>query len=143
MKEQVEAAVAWWVEQLSGKPVQHDAGDPLINAGIDLFGRDPFPESPLRIAKFKKYLTMACMMDFSDSWKPDQPAWGSANRTLGCDYGPGPLLRLALDLAGIDQGNLRLPIKTIMWVSPNEVKVRCGYRGREEVIWPEEGSSNE
>lgn len=68
------------------------------------------------------------------TWKEENPRWGSAFRTIATDYGPEPILREALDAAGIRSG-MYLPIKTVSWVDPGLVTASAGYGAGIEVVW--------
>ena len=133
-------AVDWWTEQLF-KVARHDAGDP--SGRVEMFAM--LAQSRLdrpterQIARFRFVLTALTTCLCADSWNEDEPKWGSANRTLATDYGPDSTLRCALEYAGISGGNLLLPIKTTLWISPSSVKVRPGYSGKEVVLFPMAG----
>jgi hypothetical protein len=135
---EIYAAVEWWANQLLG-PCHVDAGDPTGQIEAVTMWAQNTRDQPgeHQIERFRIALSaLTASMCAATSWLECEPMRGSACRTLGVDYGPDATLRCALDFAGIQGGNLVLPIKTVMWIDPGSVKVRCGYHGGEVVLWP-------
>lgn len=138
-REEINAAVAFWSEQLVITPT-HDAGDPThrIEAMAALAQSTLDAVKPQQVYRFKRALRalIACLC--VESWREDDPHWGSGCRTVATDYGPDHTLECALRYADIRNGNLRIPIKTIMWISPGSVKVSVGYGGKQtELLQPQ------
>ncbi len=129
-------AALWWMDQLAN-PDPDDAGDPILDAMTALAKQKKLPQlSTLQLMAFYSALGEIVEHKFvkSDHWRPQQPHWGSANRYLATDYHMCVELKTAYEyaLGGVDyQGICPFPIKTVMWVSPGDVKVRCGYLGKE------------
>jgi hypothetical protein len=69
------------------------------------------------------------------AWRPENPQWGSALRSFGCDYHPESVLTDAAERAGIKIGSLDLPMKTTMWVNPGIVRVGEGYGAGIVTVW--------
>jgi hypothetical protein len=110
-----EKAAAWWADQLRG-PAKQDVGyesGTMLRAFL-AFGKEPIDEE--RIVAFQAARTKAI-----DAAR-DQ--WGEC--TVSVDYNADDTLEDAGDAAGIDL-RLRLPAKTVMWITPARVQVRCGY----------------
>ncbi len=135
LRPEIGIAVDWWADQLLGD-AEHDAGDFGINAIMlcDQSDLDKLEKRHVERFRLALFALTSCLC--ADSWREEEPRWGSANRTLATDYGPDATLDCALRYAGITGGNLRLPIKTCMWINPGIVKVRLGYHGREGVLYP-------
>jgi hypothetical protein len=55
---------------------------------------------------------------------------------LSTDYAPEDALLEAVQRAGIDNAEVRFPIKTMMWIEFGRVSVKCGYGAPVEVIYP-------
>ena len=142
MNEPIHAAVEWWAAQLMGD-VEHDAGDDDINYVTRGLSKRLHPADPQSVNQFKRYLFLLCRAAWEDCWYPENPKKASAIRTIQVDYHPDYLLHSALVLAHINSGNLRLPIKTTMWVRPDKVEVSCGYGARAEIIWEAESEVND
>lgn len=77
---------------------------------------------------------------WQDSWRPDEPKWGSATRDISIDYGAHPVLKAAAEAAGITLRTLDLPLKTVMWINPGEVIVGEGYNAPPVDVWRGEPS---
>jgi hypothetical protein len=70
------------------------------------------------------------------SWRPDEPLWGSALRCIAIDYHPHPVLQEAAERAGLPKlRTIDMPIKTVMWINPGDVKVAEGYSAPAEIVW--------
>ncbi len=140
MKEQIAIAAKWWADQLRITTKQ-DNGDALCNALVGLIPRDP--PDPLKVNAFERELADRLPGYLARGWDVDNPMRGSALRTLGCDYGPGELLAEAAEASGIKPMCPPFPMKTVMWIDPDGVKVGHGYRAEPEILWtlsrPDEG----
>lgn len=143
---EVQAAAAWWANQLRG-PVFQDNGDAMQSIIATVCNSGEISITEYDVTRFERCLAYCIQQRIMNkqwpgqsdepSWRPDQPDWGSACRGIYNDYGPDAILVVAARLAGIP-GNLnsRFPIKTNMRIDPGKVRVRAGYRGQEEVIYP-------
>lgn len=125
-------AAKWWANLLRRHP-NHDNGDAsqssFANAVTTTVCR---PLTEEQVIRFQDALVEECANAYAGhTWNEESPHYASALRALVTDYGPGFLLNNALDKAGIDHGNLRLPYKTVMWVNPGSVMVRPGYGAME------------
>lgn len=120
------AAAAWWANQLNGDATQ-DAGDDGINGMYALLKGSLSTRHPLdRVEAFGASLANRIGAEL------ERTPWCV---TIGVDYGPDPILRAAAADAGIRLGMADLPIKTCMWVKPDEVAVSAGYRADCETIF--------
>jgi hypothetical protein len=133
---EVEAAAHWWVGTICGPPQNDSGGDPYFDALKTAFSQKTEPIGPEVRDKLYDYLcvTIAAKVARTE-WRTDVPNWGSGMRTIHCDYHPDNALEAAAQKAGIYDLYFRCPIKTIMWINPGEVKVSCGYRAPDEVIY--------
>jgi hypothetical protein len=59
-------------------------------------------------------------------------------RIISVDYGPCGILADAAESAGIKDTSFTFPIKTMMWLDPDRVRVSYGYAAPVVVIWPPE-----
>jgi hypothetical protein len=137
--ERPELAVAakWWCNTLLSNFVD-DTGDFKVNAFVNAMKGKRHPwdiPNERNVTMFRDALVGLMAVRFADGWDDANPNFGSANRTLGVDYGPDKILTCALDFASISS-TMTLPIKTMMWVSPKSVKVREGYHGKEMEVQP-------
>lgn len=141
------AAAAWWASRLGR--AEHDLGtrdrderEKTARADIvsALMGRAFTDE---QVAAFQSELGFTIEQHLireeatyhRDSWRPHEPQWGSGCQAFGCDYGPEWMLTQAAEEAGFKLGMLDLPLKTVMWVNPGEVKVREGVGGDVVTVW--------
>lgn len=121
----IEAAVNYWAGFLEKGPTMNKSGDGMIDLMMTLVQHttnvDPDTE---QVASFKEALGahIRSLFDRNVSWI-----------TLDVDYGPDMNLSNALRAAGIKSSPF--PMKTIMWVKPNEVSVAQGYRAESRVLW--------
>jgi hypothetical protein len=69
--------------------------------------------------------------------KKELESRGDSVLILSVDYSPDQYLSDALELAGISCNHLDnvLPWKTIMWITPYNISVKCGYAANSEIIW--------
>jgi hypothetical protein len=122
------AAAAWWANQLNGDAAQ-DAGDGGINGMYALLKGSLSTRHPVdRVEAFGASLAHRIAAEL------ERRSWGV---TIGVDYGPDPILQDAAADAGIRLGMADLPIKTVMWVKPDEVAVAAGYSADRETIFAE------
>jgi hypothetical protein len=61
-------------------------------------------------------------------WLEEKPQWANVLRAVGKDYDLDSVLEAAAAKADINE--LHFPIKTLMWLDPDGVKVSLGYRGQ-------------
>jgi hypothetical protein len=125
-------AARWWAEQLGpDSKAQIGAADSEAFA----WAAKSQQEKPTaeQIETFRAHLEQAIVPYLhQNAWEKavtEDPQWGSALRAIDVDYGPHELLADALEAAGIParKGTLLLPLKTVMWVNPGEVKVAAGH----------------
>lgn len=135
MLEEIEAAAEWWASHLR-EPVKQDMGDVVGNAIMAIW--EPLVERPTesQVREFKTNLKAILAELFrGDSWKPEQPEWGSSYRCIHSDYDAGPEVRAAAYMARIYETRTLFPIKSYMWVNPGKVTVRQGYHGEVQTIF--------
>ena len=65
-------------------------------------------------------------------WDENSPQTGEALRVIYVEYSPNTILTDAATQAGISIN--RFPWKTVMWLSPNGIKVRVGEGGQLQEI---------
>lgn len=137
---EVKTAVDWWTACLTRENKQ-DSGDAKLNADASLIrslgGDVRFPHGGT-VQRFRLCLTVAIAAHVAKYWHEEEPDRGSACRTVATDYGPDFTLEIALAAARVEQGSLILPIKTVMWINPGQVKVACGYGAAAEIIYTRE-----
>lgn len=139
------AAAAWWASRL-GNAV-HDLGhrDPDAarkTAGANLLGATLLHRTFTadQVEAFRREVAagveaVIAKDEQEGHWRPDNPQWGSAVRSIAVDYGADPVLRDAAERAGITLKTLDLPLKTCMWVNPGHVRVREGYSAAVVTVW--------
>lgn len=59
-------------------------------------------------------------------------------RILSVDYGPCEILDNAARAAGIVDASFTFPVKTMMWLDPDRVRVSYWYGAPRVTIWPPE-----
>lgn len=132
------AAAEWWAQQLAA-PARQDIGSALSSAFADTasrLGEHHYTDD--QIEAFRQALAEAIERDLSrspDSWRPDEPMWGSAMRGIHNDYGPDPLLTEAAEAVGIKLTLFDVPMKTNMWINPGIVKVGAGHGAGIATVW--------
>ena len=138
---EIEVAVNWWADVLlhGGR---HDAGDAKIDMMASWASSKVERPDKRVVEKFRVSLAALTACIFVEHWHEDEPKIGSGLRTLSVDYGPDHTLRCALEYAGLRDGYMLLPIKTVMWISPESVKVRPGYSGQEVEIYATDTTSD-
>lgn len=131
-RREIHIAADWWADQLFQQALP-DAGDPTRQIEASILAAQSNLDQPTerQINVFRNSLVALTAVLCADSWREEDPHWGSANRTLATDYGPDSTLQCALNYSGISGGSLWLPIKTIVWISPLSVRVQPGYHGQE------------
>ncbi|MET4670863.1 hypothetical protein [Streptomyces sp. PvR018] len=134
------AAADWWAQQLDQPPV-HGLGareqTDFANAATAVART---PKTAEQIEAFRIALAEVIERKLSDrpeSWRPDDPSWGSYSRTIAGDYRPAEELETAAEAAGFQLKMFDVPMKTVMWVNPGIVKVAVGHGGIAEVVWQE------
>ncbi|MGW3152749.1 hypothetical protein [Streptomyces sp. NPDC001089] len=131
------AAAAWWAERLAAGAGVHDVGSTdsnlFVNTVSALVARQ---RDQAQIEQFRDALAELIEQDVDgDGWRPDDPLWGSAMRTVEVGYGPDEILSTAADRAGFELKLSDLPMKTVMWINPGEVKVAEGYNAAIVPVW--------
>jgi hypothetical protein len=132
---EIKVAAKWWADIILGAP--QDNGDAFQSGFATALGlRMPHP-TPEQAERFRELLETKLMAHTqSEHWRPDDPIWGGARRTLAVDYHPCALLDDTAKAAGIDVNFSTFPMKTVMWIDPGKVEVRCGYGAPIETLFP-------
>ena len=139
MQEQIKIAAKWWADQFRCGTKQ-DAGDAMINAFASIVKTDIKPE---QIDLFESTLIEILPEHLKQFWKEDEPNFGSYLRSLFTDYGICKTLDIAAKKSEIPDMCPPFPMKTTMWINPDEVSVAHGYRGQIKTLWTkEEGIKN-
>jgi hypothetical protein len=140
-------AASWWTSRLGR--ASHDIGQrdddereksALAEMAARLIG-DRFTDQQrqdFRAAladRIEEHLQKLSTGIWKGGWDPAEPQRGSANRAIGCDYGPDQVLNDAAMRAGLSIQMLDLPMKTVMWINPGVVKVAEGYNADPVVVW--------
>lgn len=127
MPKHIEIAVNWWADKLKGCKhsglSEEERRDPANNSyqlAEMLMTLSKPKVTDEQINKFKESLTALLEQNIPYA--------------ISVDYGPDTTLRTALDAAGIDAGMGTLPIKTVMWIDGESVKVRYGYGADVETL---------
>jgi hypothetical protein len=131
------AAAQWWANRLSAGATAHDVGaaesNLFVNTVAALVARQ---RDQAQIERFREALADLIEADVDDDgWRPDNPLWGSAMRTVEVGYGPDKILSDAAERAGFQLKLSDLPMKTVMWINPGEVKVAEGYNAPISTVW--------
>jgi hypothetical protein len=120
----------WWTDQIKESSPQ-DVGDFVSSALAEWAKNEVKGLSPLteqKLSTFQSCLEANILRHLDETeWLETNPIWGSALRTVGIDYHPDRVLRDAIEEADISV--LYLPLKTIMWLNPDGVKVSLGHKG--------------
>lgn len=135
LEQEISAAVDWWTAQLQ-QPARHDAGDFEINTFAWMSGMKTYtPLSDAQLTAFRAALQqeITALVELHPPLTGN-PHYGAALRTVSVDYQPDDTLSKATKTADIDSF-MRFPLKTVMWIDPGYVSVRCGYGAQEEVVW--------
>ena len=128
---EISFAAKWWAEVLNSSPF-YQSGDSWQDILLSFI---PWSKAPRReLDLFRTKLESTMKEKFCSSWDSKRPRFGGALRVVGVDYEPDLLLSEAGLAAGIDI-SLRLPVKTVMWVNPGEVRVAIGYRAPIKVVY--------
>lgn len=113
----IDVAAEWWTYQLSNVSPQ-DNGESTHNALMSMVPQRTYDESQLN--SFRDILIGNIMI--SPTWVRDQ------RLTIRNDYGPDKILYDTAELCGIKVGMFDLPIKTVMFIGSEYVRVGLGYR---------------
>lgn len=129
--EAVKIGAKWWTDQLRTKSKQ-DSGD-LLTSMMSSWAENKVMEiNPLTAEKldiFQSCLESNLLAFLQETeWLEEKPQWASALRAVGKDYSLDPVLEAAAAKADINE--LHFPIKILMWLDPDGVKVSLGYRGK-------------
>lgn len=138
MREEVEAAAAWWADVLRGPPIK-DNGDEMQSVMGTLAGALHGPPAEEQIAAFERELRAVAetMAERLRSYEREHRGEDHFLLVIDTDYGPGGVLLRAL-VASDQMGRLAplLPWKTTMTVTPGKVSVSKGYGAPEQTIYP-------
>ncbi|MFF2094833.1 hypothetical protein [Streptomyces sp. NPDC058202] len=131
------AAAAWWAQRLASGAAAHDVGaaqsNLFANAVSALVARQ---RDQAQIERFRDALAELIEDHVGgDAWRPDNRLWGSAMRIVEVGYAPDEILSGAADQAGFELKLSDLPLKTVMWINPGEVKVAEGYSAPVTTVW--------
>lgn len=139
MDEQIRVAAKWWTDQLRTRSKQ-DNGDALSNLFVGMMQEyGVFDVSAEQADVFEEALAEALRCSFRRvPWLDENPRFGSGLRAVGCDYHADRVLSQAAAVAGIPADCPPFPMKTIMWIDPDCVRVRHGYGAKVEVLWGED-----
>jgi hypothetical protein len=124
-------AAQWWADQLTADGGQQtgDAGQDLSATRARGMVRQPTEEQVEIFRAHVEGAILAMLREDASGWDDavarGEPRRGAALRAVATDYGPGPLLDDAMKAAGLSR--LLLPMKTCMWVNPEQVTVGLGY----------------
>lgn len=137
-------AAEWWTDQLKnsgGQNVGVAAPSFLANLAENI-SREMETSLDEKLIIFQRHLEDNLLEMISQTgWKEDDPIRGRALRTVGVDYHPSKELGEAAKKAGIS--NLLFPVKSMMWIDPDGVRVSLGYRGKIEKITLENTENRE
>lgn len=135
MEQAAKIGAKWWTDQLRAKSKQN-SGDPLTSMMASWAENEIRKINPLTTEKldvFQSCLESSLLAFIQDTeWLEENPQWGSALRTVGTDYNPDSILGSAAARADISK--LHFPVKTLMWLDPDSVKVLLGCDGKIEEI---------
>ncbi len=136
---EVVTAALWWADTLEAVAPQ-DNGDMLQSQLASSFAEMAVRSNGGRVfidderQRFIDALERGLMQHVAGSWERAQtePNWGSATRSVGCDYGPDRVLGEAADTLELSPQRAAMlslcwPIKTWMAINPGSVKVSHGY----------------
>lgn len=131
------AAAAWWTARLAAGARTHDVGNAesnlFVNTVSALVARQ---RDQAQTERFRDALAELIEQDVDgDGWRPADPLWGSAMRTVEVGYGPDEILSAAAERAGFELKLSDFPMKTVMWINPGEVKVAEGYNAPIVPVW--------
>lgn len=137
MEKEIQVAAKWWADQLRTKARQ-DNGDFMHNAMMAILTRQQQP-----IEKQKGDLFEAKLIELLTKERNERQSATNVNEyyrngmsCLSVDYGADLTLRKAAEEAGVDI-DMRLPVKTNMWIEQGKVSVSCGYRAPIEILYSE------
>lgn len=127
MEQEIKAAAKWWADCLR-TPKRHNNGDSLHNGMMALLMERSAPIEADKIDRFQEEL--------------EKSLRGRTRDWISVDYGPDITLTDACGRAEIEDIGYRFPVKTCMWINPGEVKVSCGYRAPEEILYKEDSGQS-
>lgn len=149
IRPEAQAAADWWAEALASGTDDHDLGD------RDASERDLTATARAGSAWLRQRFTAEQVEAFrrevaegieqhlaKSSWDPAAPLVASALRALQCDYGPDAVLAEAAERVGVKLKMFDLPMKTVMWINPGEVKVSAGYGADVVVVWSDPSAAS-
>lgn len=143
MTEQIAVAAKWWADQLRCETKQ-DNGDALCSAVSFLVSKLSELPDPQLVDNFEKVLRERLeVLILKSGWDKNNPKWGSYFRTIGCDYGPDHFLHGIAVECGIKASCPPFPMKTIMWIYSDSVRVAHGYGAEPRKIWEESEKEND
>jgi len=146
-KKLLEAAVNWWVDQISGHKLNWDNGAQNEGTpedreiGFRMWALGNFAANNARekitseqIETFKKSLLEQIEGEFEKFEEYQKYAVNSREFKiiLSVDYHPGEYLREAADEAEIDTAVF--PCKTVMWIDNKQVSYRLGYGAEQKLL---------
>jgi hypothetical protein len=129
------AAAAWWAGKLAATVEPED-----ISSRPVAFRLPRRQYSARQIDAFLAALAERFEEHIAEplhGWRPEDPAWGRAFRSITTGYGLHSYLRDAADAAGIEVGSSDLPMETTMWIDPGCVRVGWGHGAAPVVVWHE------
>lgn len=130
--EVAEIAAAWWASQIDQTNI--DDGAPVAQAMIAVAVSGMRPLAPEKLTRFQEILGKKILNDLRDNdtgWNEDNPRVGSALRCVSTDWNPCPMLAEAAEEAEIN--TLRIPVKTVMWLDPDGVRIMQGHSERKKI----------
>lgn len=121
----------WWTDQIRESPPQNVGGftvSTLAEWSKVVVGKLALlTEQKLSVFQSRLETNLLNLLDKSD-WLEDDPMQGFGSRIIEVDYDPSKELLDAIEAANIS--DLLLPLKTMMWLDPDSVKVSLGYGGK-------------
>jgi hypothetical protein len=125
MDEAVDAAVDWWARQLD-HPQFQNGGNANADWSATMLSYTRKPLSEEAIDQFRVHLRSLIKSRMAET----------RMLIITTDYHPDQLLTVALNAAGIDHGDDRLPIKTEMAIEKHKVRVAQGRDAKLRRIFP-------
>ena len=116
-----EIAAKWWTEHLG--TLKQNNGDGLQSMLLSILSKKSEPNKN-KSDEFYEELKKELIEKFKN---------GETSVTLSTDYHPEGLLGMVAHRCDIESS--AFPCKTVMWVEPTSVSVRCGYGASEEIIF--------
>lgn len=122
----ITAAALWWSDRLRTRAKQ-DNGDPGLVLAVALLLAEERPSAD-QVDKFEQALLELLKAT-------------PGVEVLSCDYGPEGLLAEAARHAGIAHHCPPFPMKTVMWISGRDVRVKYGYGTPVQTIYKLQATS--